>query len=108
MTFSLLRVIYDHETQGPKKIHDEFSFDKEIFVDRFIAKNATRFPDFMNTLDKLKTKKAALEESLKKYQHDGKDLVDFIRISRKFVEKQNKVDEESKESEAPDEEEVSL
>jgi len=47
------------------KIHEEFSFDKEIFIDRFIAKNASRFPDFMNSLDKLKIKKQALEESLK-------------------------------------------
>lgn len=49
----------------PTKLHNEFSFDKEIYIDRFIAKNAARYPDFMNTLDKLKNKKQALEESWK-------------------------------------------
>lgn len=108
LTFSIVRVTFDEKTQAPKKIHDEFSFDKEIFIDRFIAKNATRFPDFMNSLDKLKRKKYALEESLKKYQHKGKDLVDFLQVSRDFVEKQYEVDEEKKESEMGNEDEISL
>lgn len=73
LTFNLLRVVYDHETQMPTKIHNEFSFDKEIYIDRFVAKNATRFPDFMSTLDRLKSKKQALEASIKKYQAEGKD-----------------------------------
>jgi hypothetical protein len=108
LTFQVLRVVYDHETQMPKKIHDEFSFDKEIFIDRFIAKNASRFPDFMNTLDKLKSKKQVLEESLKKYQHEGNNLIEYLRVTRNFIEKQKEVDEEGKEYEAPDEEEISM
>lgn len=108
LTFNILRVVYDHETQMPKKIHDEFSFDKEIYIDRFVAKNASRFPDFMNTLDRLKAKKQALEESLKKYKHEGKDLLEYLQVARKFIEKQRKVDEGSKEMEAPDEHELSL
>lgn len=75
LTFNIIRVVYDHKTNMPTKLHNEFSFDKEIYIDRFIAENALRFPDFMNTLDSLKAKKQALEETLKKYQHQSKDLL---------------------------------
>ena len=90
------------------KIHNEFSFDKEIYIDRFIAKNATRFPDFMNSLDKLKQKKQHLEAALSKYQLEGKDMLDYLKITRKFVETQTKVDEERKETEVPDEDDIEL
>jgi hypothetical protein len=92
----------------PKKIHNEFSFDKEIFIDRFVAKNASRFPDFMNALDKLKSKKQALEESLKKYQHGGNDLLEYLKVTRKFIEKQSEVDEEEKQYQIGDEQDTNL
>jgi len=101
-------VIYDQETQMPKKLHNEFSFDKEIYIDRFIAKNATRFPDFMNTLDKLKSKKKALEESLKKYQVEGKDYLDYLKIARNFILSQTSVNEEDKEASPPDDHDMNL
>lgn len=92
----------------PSKMHNEFSFDKEIYIDRFVAKNASRFPDFMNTLDKLKAKKQALEEALKKYQHQGKDFFESISFVRKFIETQKAVDEEDKDSQVPDENDMVL
>jgi hypothetical protein len=75
-----------------------------IYIDRFLAKNSSRYPDFMNNLDKLKSKKYSLEQSLKKYKHKTAEmtnalaLTEFLEISRKFIEKQSKVDEEDKET----------
>ena len=108
LTFNILRLVYDHETQMPKKLHNEFTFDNEIYIDRFVAKNASRFPDFMNSLDKLKSKKQVLEKSLKKYTHDDQEYTKFLTITRQFVEKQIYVDEESKETSAPDEHDMLL
>lgn len=108
LTFNIIRVVYDHETMMPTKLHDEFTFDKEIYIDRFIAKNASRFPDFMSKLDKLKSKKQALEESLKRYQFEGKSYMDYLKVARKFIEVQKKVKEEDKEAEAPDEHDMTL
>lgn len=85
----------------PVKLHNEFSFDNDIFIDRFVAKNASRFPDFMNSLDKLKSQKQASEERLKKCQHEGKDYLDCLRVAWSFVEKQIKIKED--ETKAPDE-----
>jgi hypothetical protein len=68
----------------------------------------------MNNLDKLKSKKYSLEQSLKKYKHKTAEmtnalaLTEFLEISRKFIEKQSKVDEEDKETWAPDEHDMLL
>lgn len=85
----------------PVKLHNEFCFDNDIFIDRFVAKNASRFPDFMNSLDKLKANKQASEERLKKFQHEGKDYLEWLKVACQFVERQVKIKQD--ETEAPDE-----
>lgn len=37
--FQIERVLYDKETKNLKKIHDEFDFPKEFYIDPFLESN---------------------------------------------------------------------
>ena len=78
-----------------------FHLTKIFILIGLLQNNASRFPDFINSLDKLKLNKQTSEERLKRYQHEGKGYLECLDIARNFVEKQMKVKED--ETEAPDE-----
>ncbi|CAD8205429.1 unnamed protein product [Paramecium octaurelia] len=91
LSFQIQRVIYCKEKNDLIKQNDEFTFDEEIYLDRFLLENRVKYLEtrIQNKEFKSKQKKIKLgQQQLAKF-NDQHDLQDVLTNTIKFLEMQS-------------------
>ncbi|CAD8115843.1 unnamed protein product [Paramecium sonneborni] len=91
LSFQIQRVNYCKEKNDLIKQNDEFFFDEEIYLDRFLMENRKQYLEIRNQNKELKTKQKKIkidQQQLTKF-NDQHDLQDVLTNTIKFLEMQN-------------------
>eukprot|EP00828_Plagiopyla_frontata_P012320 TRINITY_DN17024_c0_g1_i1.p1 TRINITY_DN17024_c0_g1~~TRINITY_DN17024_c0_g1_i1.p1 ORF type:complete len:671 (-),score=112.39 TRINITY_DN17024_c0_g1_i1:141-2153(-) len=89
--FQLSRVMYDKDLQALCKINDEFVFEKEIFIDRFMLKNKEVLMKTRESVKQLRKEAEGYEKALKElknFQESNSNLVDIMTQCENFFKLQ--------------------
>ncbi|KAL4510751.1 hypothetical protein ABPG72_004905 [Tetrahymena utriculariae] len=89
LLFQIQRMQYDQKTQEVVKIHSEFSFDKEIYVDRFLEVNKDMYFQIQNKQQSLKKQKDELIQQLDYYQNFSQSqlgIQQILELAQKFYQ----------------------
>ncbi|CAD8083486.1 unnamed protein product [Paramecium primaurelia] len=93
LSFQIQRVTYCKQKNELIKQNDEFTFDEEIYLDRFLIENREKYLNIRNQNKELKIKQKKIQlsqQQLTKF-NDGKDLQDVIVDVIQFLQMQNKL-----------------
>ncbi|EAS07365.3 ubiquitin carboxy-terminal hydrolase (macronuclear) [Tetrahymena thermophila SB210] len=89
LLFQIQRMQYDQKTKEVVKIHTEFSFDKEIYVDRFLEVNKDMYFQIQNKQQSLKKQKDDLIQQLEYYQNYSQSqlgILQILELTQKFYQ----------------------
>jgi hypothetical protein len=92
--FNLQRVIYNQEN-GPKKLNDKFTFEKELFLDRFLDSNFEKYKKIQEKVKILKAHKIKVENDLNKvlnYEGSDNSMFYIMEKFKSFLQIQKKPD----------------
>ncbi|CAD8199682.1 unnamed protein product [Paramecium octaurelia] len=92
LSFQIKRVAYNKEKNDLVKQNDEFYFEEEIYLDRFLYENSKRYLDIRNQNRELKDKQKAIKQELLQLSKfdDKYDLQDVLQTAVKFLTMQSK------------------
>jgi len=102
LVLELSRFKYNQKSGQAEKIHDAFTFDRQLFMDRYLVANKVESRQRRREVGKLKKKLADLEKRLNSYTHyDRKpiSIVETLGLTLKFVHEQESNEEREKERE---------
>ncbi|CAD8097227.1 unnamed protein product [Paramecium primaurelia] len=92
LSFQIQRVTYSKEKNDLIKQNDEFLFEEEIYLDRFLYENSKRYLDIRTQNRELKIKQKLIKQELQQLSKfdDKYDLQDVLLTTVKFLEMQSK------------------
>ncbi|CAD8113472.1 unnamed protein product [Paramecium sonneborni] len=92
LSFQIQRVTYSKEKSDLIKQNDEFYFEEEIYLDRFLNENSKLYLEIRNQNRELKTMQKKFKSDLQQLSKfdDKYDLQDILLTTVKFLEMQNK------------------
>lgn len=80
------RVVYDKEINDIKKISNPVSFDKVIYVDRFMLENRVMSSKIRAEVREYKKKVRILEQALEKFKNYGNDKLNLQNVMKTAVQ----------------------
>ncbi|CAK60951.1 unnamed protein product (macronuclear) [Paramecium tetraurelia] len=91
LSFQIQRVIYCKEKNDLIKQNDEFTFDEEIYLDRFLIENREKYLETRIQNKEFKSKQKKIKQGLQQLTkfNDQHDLQDVLTNTIKFLEMQN-------------------
>ncbi|CAD8082254.1 unnamed protein product [Paramecium primaurelia] len=91
LSFQIQRVIYCKDKNDLIKQNDEFIFDEEIYLDRYLMENSQKYLEtrIQNKEFKSKQKKIKLSQQQLTKFNEQNDLQDVLNNAIKFLEMQN-------------------
>ena len=92
--FNLQRVIFNQEN-GPIKLNDRFTFEKELFLDRFLDSNFDKYKKIQEKVTLLKGHKKKIETDLSKvtnFEGSQNSVLDIMEQFKSFLQIQKKPD----------------
>ncbi|CAD8166466.1 unnamed protein product [Paramecium pentaurelia] len=91
LSFQIQRVTYCKQKNELIKQNDEFTFDEEIYLDRFLIENREKYLNIRNQNKELKIKQKKIQLSQQQITkfNNGKDLQDVIVDLIQFLQMQN-------------------
>ncbi|CAD8082901.1 unnamed protein product [Paramecium primaurelia] len=92
LSFQIQRVTYSKEKNDLIKQNDEFQFEEEIYLDRFLHENSKRYLDIRTQIRELKIKQKKIKQELQLFSKfdDKYDLQDILLTTVKFLQMQSK------------------
>lgn len=91
--FQLKRVIYDVQSGNAVKLNEQFHFEKEIYIDRFMEANSHEYGQIRQRVFELKKQVTKIEQSLQKLMKYGKieqNLSDVLQTACTFLAEQQR------------------
>eukprot|EP00743_Colponemidia_sp_Colp-15_P007033 GILK01007589.1.p1 GENE.GILK01007589.1~~GILK01007589.1.p1 ORF type:complete len:990 (-),score=185.29 GILK01007589.1:398-3367(-) len=91
LLLQLQRVSYDAEKQSLVKLHDRFTFEKTLFIDRFLESNKAEASLLRERLEALRVEHKELEDAFNRFKdYDGShaSLDDILRKAGSFFQTQ--------------------
>ena len=67
------------------KVNTKFSFENEIYADRFLYQNWEKFKQFREKLEAMNWNKAKLESNISNYEYRGIKLDEFFSQTKKIL-----------------------
>ena len=83
--FQIERVLYDKESQNLRKLHDQFDFPREFYIDPFLLENKEKSLLIRKEVTKLRQTKVRLLENLRKLENFNESSLSIGRILEETV-----------------------